>query len=172
MHTRSHPSSQTSLYGNYLGCILENEMRARLLILILVLSLSVANTGAAAICATYCGSSESAAGGAVHHHQAGSAPNTTSARAHVHRHGTPCAECPSTTGISLNQNSDCAKLVEVQALKEGSFSLGAPTGNAQAYVAEPPTDALKLIGDGERSLRLEAPQTTRSSGTPPIPLRI
>src|SRR5207245_8510476 len=100
---------------------------------IVVLALSGANSGAASMCAAYCMSSASVGGAAVHHPQMESQPNPASISHHIHarHHGADCAECPPKSGNSLNQKSDCASLVQVQALKEGPFPRDALSGVTQ-----------------------------------------
>ena len=149
-------------------------MRLKLLIAVLVLTLSGANAGVASMCAAYCMSSESVGSAAVHHHQMDSHPSPTSISQHNHagHHGANCAECPPTSGNRLSSKADCASLVQIQALKEGSFSFDAPSGVAHVAVADAPADALGLTGSGERSLLFDASQTIRRLNTPPVPLRI
>src|SRR5712691_10097575 len=95
----------------------ENVMRLKLPIAVLVLALSGANSSLASMCAAYCTAS---AGGASTHHQMESEPNPATISHHIntHHHGADCAECPPKSGNSLKQKSDCAALVQVQALKE------------------------------------------------------
>jgi hypothetical protein len=152
----------------------QNLMRPKLVIAILVLALSGANSGAASICAAYCMSSAPAGSAAVHDHQMKSQPAPTSISNHTlaHHKGAQCAECPPKSANTLNQKADCASLVQVQALKEGSFSLDAPSGVAQFDVADTPDYTLGLSCDGERSLVLDASPTFRSSGSASVPLRI
>jgi len=149
-------------------------MRPKLVIAILVLALSGANSGAASICAAYCMSSASVGSNAVHHHQMESQPNSASVSNHIHtRHrGADCAECPPTSENSLNQKTDCAILGQVQALKEGSFSLDAPKGVTQFNVADTPADALALAGGGERFIPFQASHIIRNSNPASVPLRI
>lgn len=148
-------------------------MRFKLLIAVLALTLSGANAGVASMCAAYCMSSESV-GSVVHHHQTNSHPSPTSISHHNHtvHLGGDCAECPPTSGNSLIAKADCSSLVQIQALKEGSFSFDAPGGAAHVAVADTPADVLGLAGSGERSLLFDASQTIRSFNTPPVPLRI
>src|SRR5882762_525489 len=148
-------------------------MRLKLLIAVLVLTLSGANAGVASMCAAYCMSSGSVGSAAVHHHQTDPQPSPTSISNHNHtrHHGADCAECP-TSGNSLSPKADCSRLVQIQALKEGSFSFDAPSGVAHVAVADTPADTLGLTGSGERSLLFDASQTIRSFNTPPVPLRI
>src|SRR5467141_872890 len=149
-------------------------MRLKLLIAVLVLTLSGANAGAASMCASYCMSSESVGSAAVHRHQMDSQPSPTSISQHNHarHHGADCAECPPTSGNSLSPKADCSRLVQIQALKEGSFLFDAPSGVAHVAAADTPADAHGLAGSGERSLLFGASQTIRSLNTPPVPLRI
>ena len=152
----------------------QNFMRLKLVIAILVLALSGANSGAAAICAAYCMSSAAAGSAVVHHHQMESQPAPTSISHHIHAHhkGAECAECPPTSGNTFNQKADCASWVQFQALKEGSFSLDAPSGVAEFEVADTPAYTLGLTCDGEHSLVFDASRTIRSSSSPSVPLRI
>jgi hypothetical protein len=149
-------------------------MRPKLVIAVLVLALSGANSAAASMCAAYCMSSSSVGSAAVHHHQMESPPNPASISRHIHtrHHGADCAECPPKSGNSVNQKSDCASLVQVQALQEGSFSLDAPSGVAQFDVANTPADALTLAGGGERSIPFDASRKIRNSNPASVPLRI
>ena len=152
----------------------QNLMRPKLVIAILVLALSGANSGAASICAAYCVSSAAAGSAAVHHHQMASQPAPASISHHIHAHhqGAECAECPPKSENSLGQKADCARLVQVQALKEGSFSLDAPSGAAQFDIARTPAYTLGLVSDGERSLVFDASRAIRSSSSASVPLRI
>jgi len=149
-------------------------MRLKLLTAALVLTLSGANAGVASMCAAYCMSSESAGSAAVHHRQMDSHPSPTNISHHNHtgHHGADCAECPPSSGNSLSPKTDCSRLVQIQALKEGSFSFDAPSGVAHIAVADTRADALGLAGSGERFLFFDASQTIRSFNTPPVPLRI
>ncbi len=149
-------------------------MRPKLVIAILVLALSGANSGAASMCAAYCMSSASVGTAAVHHHQMESQPDTTSISHHIHAHhkDAECAECPPKSGISLSQKPDCAALVQIQALKEGSFSLEAPGGVAQFDAADTPDYAIGLAYDSEHSSVLDASRTIRNSNPASVPLRI
>src|SRR5712664_4029653 len=123
-----------------LSCVYaQNLMGPKLLIAVLVLTLSGANSDLASMCGAYCMSSAS-----VHHYtESKPGPITISHHMHAHHKGAECAECPPKSGISLNQKSDCASLVQIEALKEGSFSLGTPSGVAQD-LAETPTDGRAL----------------------------
>jgi hypothetical protein len=149
-------------------------MRPKLVIAILVLALSGADSGAASICAAYCMSAASVGSAAVHHHQMVSqqAPASISHHIHAHHQGAECAECPPKSGNSLNQKADCASMVQVQALKEGSFSLDAPSGGAQFDIVHTPAYTLGLASDGKRSLVFDASRTIRSSSSASVPLRI
>jgi hypothetical protein len=149
-------------------------MRLKLLIAVLVLTLSGANAGVASMCAAYCMSSGSVGSAAVHHRQMASQPSPTSVSHHFHshHHAANCVECPPTSGNNLSPKADCSSLVQIQALKEGSFSFDAPRGVAHVAVADSLADALGLAGSGERSLLFDASQTIRSFNTPPVPLRI
>jgi hypothetical protein len=152
----------------------QNLMRPKLVIAILVLALSGANSAAASLCAAYCMSSSSVGSAAVHHHQMESPPNPASISHHIHahHHGADCAECPPKSGNSVNQKADCASLLQVQALKEGSFSLDAPRGVAQFDVADTPADALALAGGTERSIPFDDSHAIRNSTPASVPLRI
>ena len=150
-------------------------MRARLLVFVLVLVLSGADSGAALMCTACCLSSASVGTPVVHHHQM--EPQADSAasmshESHIRHHGAKCAECPPKLGNSVNQKADCASLVQIQALKEGSFSLDAPIGVAQFDVADTPAEALALAGGGERSIPFDASHTIRNSNPASVPLRI
>ena len=149
-------------------------MRLKLLIAVLVLTLSGANAGVASICAAYCMSSGSVGSAAVHHRQMELQPSPTGISHHNHsrHHGADCAECPPTSGNSLSPKADCSRLVQIQALKEGSFFFDAPSGVAYVAVADTPADALGLAGSGERSLLFDDSQTIRSFNIPPVALRI
>jgi hypothetical protein len=149
-------------------------MRLKLLIAVLALTLSGANAGVASMCAAYCMSTGSVGSAAVHHRQMDSQPSPTGISHHNHtrHHDADCAECPPTSGNNLSPKADCSSLVQIQALKEGSFSFDAPGGAAHVAVADTPADALGLAGSGERSLLFDASQTIRSFNTPPVPLRI
>lgn len=152
----------------------QNLMRSRLVIGILVLAVSGANSGAASMCAAYCMSSEAVGSAVFHHHQMESQPGPTSISHHIHAHHkrAECAECPPKSANSLNQKADCASLVQIQALKEGSFSLDAPGGVAQFDVADTTAYTLGLPCDGERSLFFDASRTIKSSSSASVPLRI
>jgi hypothetical protein len=149
-------------------------MRPKLLTAVLVLALSGTNSGLASMCAVYCMSSASVGGAAVHHHQMESQPSPTIISHHMHAHhkDADCVECPPKSGNSLNQKSDCARLVQVQALKEGFFSFEESSRAAHIDVPNTPTDALALAGGGERSIPFSAPHTIRNSNPASVPLRI
>jgi len=149
-------------------------MRPKLVIAILVLALSGANSAAGSMCAAYCMSSSSVESAAVHHHQMESQPGPTSISHHVHAHhqGAECAECPPKSGNSQSQKADCASLVQIHALKEGSFSLDAPSGVAHFGVVDMPAYTFGLTSDGEASLIFDSSRTIRSSSSPSVPLRI
>jgi hypothetical protein len=152
----------------------QNLMRPKLVIAILVLALSGANSGAASICAVYCMSSAAAGSAAFHHHQMESqpAPTSISHRIDADHKGAECAECPPKSENSLNQKADCASLVQIEALKEGSFALDAPSGVAQSDVADTPAHTLGLACQGERSLVFDVSRAIRSSSSASVPLRI
>jgi hypothetical protein len=149
-------------------------MRPKLVIAILALALAGPNSGVASICAAYCMSAASAGSAAVHHHQMESQPASTSISHHIHAHhqGVECTECPPKSGNSLDQKADCASLVQVQALKEGSFSLDALREVAQFDVAATSAYTLGLLCDGERFLPVNAPNKIRSFNPVSAPLRI
>jgi len=149
----------------------QNLMGTKLLISVLVLLLSGADSGAALICAASCMSSAPVPGSVVHHHEVESQPSSAHARQHTHHHGAPCAECPPEVGNSLNQKSDCNSLSKIQALREGSFSLDAPTGVARIVVSRP-ADGRPLGPDCQQSFLFGKSSTSRSSGPPLLPLRI
>ena len=146
-------------------------MRQKLVPVALVLMLSAANSPVALMCAAYCSGS---AGGALAHHQMESeqTPATTSHHTHAHHHAANCAECPPESRNSLNQSADCASLVQMQALKEGTFSFEAPTGLPHVDVSNAPARALALASDGERFSLFDAPKIVRNSSPVSVPLRI
>ena len=154
------------MYQNYLVCILK-LMGFKLLIAVLVLTLSGANSDLASMCAAYCMSS------APHHHME-SQPGATSVSHHFHSHHhvANCAECPPDSANSLNMKADCASLVQMEALKEGSFSLDAPSKVAQFDVAGASAEGLSLAIDGERSLVFCTSHALRSSNPASVSLRI
>jgi len=143
------------------------EMRQKVLISVLVMSLSGANALAGAMCASYCAYSKSAKTQAAHHHHDGMQPSNKNS--HVHGRGMRCPECPSTSGFSLN--SGCGKLVQDQAIKEGSASQDKSGGSAPSYVVTLSPDAPQPIDNPERQLRLDTSGSSRSS-SPSAPLRI
>jgi hypothetical protein len=149
-------------------------MRPKLVVAILVLALSGANSGLASMCAAYCAPSASAGSAVAHRHQMESEPSPTSIGHHNHAHnmGAECAECPPKSGNSLNQKADCASFVQIQALKEGSFSLDDPSGAARFDVANTPAYTLGLDGDGGLSPVFDASRTVTSSISTSVPLRI
>lgn len=151
----------------------QNSMRPKLVIAIVVLALSGANSCVASMCAAYCMSSAFVGSAAVHH-QMVSQPSPTSISHHIHAHhnGAECADCPPKSGNRMNQKADCASLVQIQALKEGSFSLDAPNKVAQIDAAATPAEALSLASDRERSLVFDTSPTIRSSNPASVPLRI
>jgi len=152
-------------------------MGTKLLISVLALLLSAADSGAAVICAASCMSSPPVAGALVHHHEMDSQPSATHASQNTHRHGAPCAECPprdrngNRNGNSLNQSIDCNSLSEINALKEGSFSVDVPTGVAPV-LATRAADGLAPGSDGQQSFLFGDSSTTRSFGPALLPLRI
>src|SRR6516162_8788136 len=149
------------------GVYPQTEMRLKLLISFLVLSLSGANTVATAMCASYCASSKSAKTESAHHHHDGAQPSNKNS--HVHGHGMRCPECPSTS--RLNLNSGCGKLVQDQAIKEGSASQDKSTGGAPSYVATLSPDPPQPIYNPQGQLRVDTSGSVRSS-SPSAPLRI
>jgi hypothetical protein len=142
----------------------QNWMQTRLLISVLVLTLSGANSGAASMCAAYCMASEPLGSVAAHHHQMESQPGLTSISQHFRsRHyAASCAECPPDQGNSLNEKADCARLAQIQGLKEGFVSLNAPSGVAHVQLLDMPVRALALESAGERFSSLKAPNKIRS----------
>jgi hypothetical protein len=152
----------------------QNLMRSKLIIAILVLALSGANSGAASMCAVFCTSSASVGSAVAHHHQMESQPGPASISRHIHglHHSANCAECPLKSGNSLNQKADCTSLVQLQMLKEASFSLDAPSGVPQFDADDTPRYALGLACDGETSLVSDAPRTIRTFSSASVPLRI
>jgi len=142
-------------------------MGFKLLIAVLVLTLSGANSDLASMCAAYCMSS------APHHHmESQPGPASVSHHFHSHHHTANCNECPPESANSLSGKADCANLVQIEALKEGSFSLDAPSKVAQFDVAGTSAEGLSLTIDGERSLVLCASHAIRSSNPASVSLRI
>src|ERR1700724_3314138 len=139
-------------------------MRPRPLIAVLVLMLAGTNCDAASICAAYCMSSVSA------HDDMESQPGSTSLSHPIHpqHQRAECGDCPPESRNSLNQKADCSSLDQVQALKEGYFSLDAPSGVPQLYVA----DTLGLARDGGNVLAFVAARRIRSSISASVPLPI
>jgi hypothetical protein len=152
----------------------QNLMRLKLVIAIVVLALSGANSCVASQCAAYCMSSASVGSAAVRHHQMDAQPSPTSIShpMHAHHKGAECAECLPKSGNRLSQKADCASLVQIQALKQGSFSMDTPSGVAQFEAADTPAYTPGLTRDSERSLVFDASRTIRSSSSPSVPLRI
>jgi hypothetical protein len=150
----------------------QNLMRSKLVIAILVLALSGANSGAATMCAGYCMSSASV--GRAHHHQMESQQSSPNIGRHIHglHHIANCAKCPPTSGSSLHQKADCASWVQIQALKEGTFSLAAPSEVLQFDAADTPGYAVGLAADSEHSPALATSRTIPSSISASVPLRI
>lgn len=141
----------------------QSLMRPRLLIAVLALTLSGTNTAVASMCAAYCMSAAFVGAGAAHHHRMES---------YSHHHTADCAECPPDTGNSLNQKPDCSRLLQIQALKEGSLSLAAPSGVSPIQAVDTPVRALALASDGTRFSPLKAPPKIRSLHSASAPLRI
>ena len=162
------------MYKNLSQVYAQNCMRPKRLIAVLVLALSGANSGLASMCAAYCLSSSSVGSAAVHHHKMDSQPSPTSISHHLHAHhkGVECPECPPKSGNNLNQKADCASCVQFPALKEASFSFGAPRGVAHVHVVGMPARAFTLASDGERFLPVSAPNKIRSFNPVSAPLRI
>jgi hypothetical protein len=143
-------------------------MGPKLLIAVLVLRLSGANFELASMCAAYCMSSAS-----VHHHMESQAgPITISHHIHARHKGAECAECPPISANSLNQKADCTSLVQMEALRETSFSFDAPSGAAHVDAPDIVGDTLALAGDGEPSLLFGTSRKIRSSCTAAVLLRI
>jgi len=142
-------------------------MGPKLLIAVLVLALSGANSDLASMCAAYCMSS------APHHHiESQPGPTSVTHHFHPHHHAANCAECPPDSANSLNEKSDCARLDQIEALKQGSFALDAPSKVAQFDVAGTSAAGLSLAIDRERSLVFCASHAIRSSNPASVPLRI
>jgi hypothetical protein len=138
-------------------------MESKLLIAVVALTLSGTNSDFASMCAAYCMSSAS-----VHHHmESRPGPVTIS-----HHNGAECAECPPRSANSLNQKADCTSLVQIEALKEGSFSLEAPSKVAQFNVAGTSVGGPSLASDRERSLVICASDAIRNSNPASVSLRI
>ena len=151
-------------------------MRPKPLITVLALMLSGINCDAASMCANRCMSSASAANASAvaHHHQMESQPAATKIDHHLHTrtHAAYCTECPSALGNMLNRAADCAGLLQIQAIKEASFSFHAPREGAHVDIPHTPADALALADDGGPSLLCDICPTIRSSDTASLPLRI
>lgn len=146
-------------------------MGIRILVAVLVVTLSGANSALASMCAAYCMSSATAGTAAAHSHQTDSQQNPAGVSHHVHQ-GLECVECPPKSGNRLNQKADCASLVQIQTLKQGSFNLDVPRGVAQFDAADTPVHAVRLPGNGERPLAFDASRTSRSFPSSSLPLRI
>ena len=149
-------------------------MRPKLLIVVLALMLAGTNCDAASLCASRCMSSASAAGSVVHHHQMESQTDATSISHHIHTrtHGAYCTECPPEVGNNLNQSTDCQGLLQIQAIREASFSLTASRGVAHPDVPHTPAGALALADGGGPSLRCDTSPRIRTSDPGSVPLRI
>src|ERR1700686_596408 len=141
-------------------------MRPKLFIAVLVLMLAGTNCDAASLCAAYCMSSVSA------HDDMESQPGSTSLTHPIHaqHEGAECADCPPESRNSLNQKADCSSLDQIQALKEGYFSLDTPSGVPQLYVADTPAYTLGLARDGGNVLAFAAARRIRSSISASVPL--
>jgi hypothetical protein len=156
------------LVPELLGVYHQHLMRAKFLVSLLVLLLLAANSSASSMCAAYCLSAPPFGRDAVHHHRTGSQANAATVSQHTHFHGVRCAECPTN---NLSQKPACSSLAEIQALKEGSFSLDVPTGGAQ-FGALTPADRLLFACDDEPSLFFNASPPIRSSSLASLPIRI
>jgi hypothetical protein len=152
----------------------QSFMRSRLLVSLLVLLLSGANAAATSVCAAYCASSAPAETAVAHHHhmESQASPMRISHHIHTSHQGLRCAECPPTPGDSLSQRSDCTSLIEIRAIKEGSFSLDVPTGVARIGALTLPLNELVLACDGERSLLRNASCAITNPSPASPPLRI
>jgi hypothetical protein len=149
-------------------------MRPKLLIAVLALMLSGTNCDAASMCANRCMSSASATSAVVHHHQMESQPAATKIDHHLHTrtHAAYCTECPPALGKMLNRAADCAGFLQIQAIREASFSFNTPREVAHVDVPHTTADVLALADDGGPSLLCDICRTIRSSDTASIPLRI
>jgi len=143
-------------------------MGSKVLAAVLVLLLLGADSNARLICTASCMSSATVAGAAVHHHEMDSQSGAMRANEYSHHHGARCAECPPNVE---NQTSNCIRLAEVQALREGSFSLDTPTGVTPIPVNRS-ADGLALNSDCERHFLFADSAGNRSSGPHLLPLRI
>jgi len=86
----------------------------------------------------------------VHHHQMDrSQPPQASAIISMLIKGCRVRGVSATSGNTFNQKADCASWVQFQALKEGSFSLDAPSGVAEFEVAGHPCLHPRINCDGE-----------------------
>jgi len=141
-------------------------MGSKLLIAILALALSGTNSDFASMCAAYCMSSAS-----VHHHME-SRPRPVTISHHFRHNGAECAECPPRSANSLNQKADCTSLVQIEALKEASFSLEAPSKVAPFNVAGTSAGGPSLASDHDRSFVICASHAIRNSNPASVPLRI
>jgi hypothetical protein len=155
--------------------VFSNLMRFRLPIRLLVgalmLTLAAANSGAASMCAACCIPAEATEHVAARpYQQVPSQPEISNASArashHVQRHrhcgdsnGGAFSACTSRFGIKMNHKADCASPAATGALKEGSFFLGAPRGNAPADVAGEVAWAPGM-SDGSQRLSLFASSPT------------
>ena len=152
----------------------QNSMRPRLLIASLVLALSGSNSGATAMCAAFCMSSALEGSALAHHHNMGSQQRPTTAAHHFqpqYRQAN-CSECPPGSGSNLKDKTDCSRLLQIQALKEGSVSLNTPGGVAQVHALDTPTQALAAAGNDDRFLPLKARYKLTSFSPVSAPLRI
>jgi hypothetical protein len=141
------------------------EMRLRLLISLLILALSGANAIAVAMCPGLCASSKSEKTETAHQHHHAAPPSNENP--HVHGHGMRCAECPSTSGVSLN--SGCGNLVQDEAIRGSSSSQDKSRG--LSLVATLTANAPKTRDNPEHPLRLDTSGNLRSS-PPSVALRI
>jgi hypothetical protein len=141
-------------------------MGSKLLIAVVALTLSGTNSDFASMCAAYCMSSAS-----VHHHM-DSRPGPVTISHHIHHNGAECAECPPRSANSLNQKADCTSLVQIEALKEGSFSLEAPSKVAPFNVAGTSVGGPSLASDRGPSLVICTSHAIRNSNPASVRLRI
>jgi hypothetical protein len=91
---------------------------------------------------------------------------------HSRNNDANCTECPADSANSLNQKADCASLVQVQALKEASFSIDAPRGVPHIEVVGARARPLALESDGERFSPAHEPYKIRSFNRVSAPLRV
>ena len=151
-------------------------MRTRLLASMLVLLLSGADSGATAICAADCMSSASAENARFHHHKMESnsqlGPASIGQHTHSSHHGGPCAECPPASQYGVNEKACCGSLVQIQAVKESSFSVDVPNRFAHIDFVDAHKASLSFVDDREQCLVFDASQILRRSNPASVPLRI